>query len=198
MFLNPGLPGRLSLVALAVLLTLPACGDADEAVVVDADTVTVETAPEAPADALADDTADDLTADDVTPDAEPVPTGPDEAALEADAAADAAASEPAKAAAAPAPAAATGLSAVTFFNNTGMTISHLYIAGCDESEGNDWNDMRSWAQERLSGAALEPDASVVIEYADGCYVAEPHYVGEGPISEKVIVSGPTRVDFTIG
>ena len=180
---------RPSLLALAAALTLSACADADAPAVVDADTVTVEAAeaPAAPPDAGPDADPAEAMPEDAPAAPAPAPPAETEAA--------AAPSAPAKA---PAEAAESGLSAVTFFNSTGMDISHLYIAGCDESEGNDWSDMPSWAQERLGGTALAPDASTVIEVADGCYVAEPHYVGGAPISEKVLVDGPTRVDFTIG
>ena len=89
-------------------------------------------------------------------------------------------------------------SAVTVGNGTGMTIVYLYIAGCGESEGNDWGDMESWATDYLGDDVLPAGDETVLQLRDGCYVVEPHYADGTAISEQVTVSGPTEVWLTLG
>ena len=87
----------------------------------------------------------------------------------------------ASATAAPVPDPPAGLPAVAFTNDTGMTVLFLYVAGCGESEGNDWSDMASWATDTLGDDVLAPGASHTTELADGCYVVEPH---DGPSASR--------------
>lgn len=88
---------------------------------------------------------------------------------------------------------------VTIENGTGMAVLFLHIAGCGESEGNDWDDMSSWAYDHLSdGGFILPGDSFTVELYDGCYIVQPTYDEGTALRERVEVEGDTRVVLTVG
>ena len=82
-----------------------------------------------------------------------------------------------------------------------MTVTHYHMVACGESEGEDWDDMRSWTYDYLP-SAIPPGGQVSFEVspglADGCYVVLPVYDDGPEISEKVWLDGDTEHVINIG
>jgi hypothetical protein len=87
---------------------------------------------------------------------------------------------------------------VTVVNATGMAIIFLHVAGCGESEGNDWSEMSDWAYDYLEDDFMMPDDEFSLDIADGCYVMQPTYEDGTALMERVEVEGDTRVVLTLG
>ena len=79
-----------------------------------------------------------------------------------------------------------------------MTVFYLYIAGCNESEGNDWAEMADWAYDYLEEGVLPPGETATVELVDGCYNILPVYEDETAILEKIEVEGDTTVPLVFG
>ncbi|MGB3542604.1 hypothetical protein [Rubrivirga sp.] len=89
-------------------------------------------------------------------------------------------------------------SEVTVVNATGMAVIFLHLAGCGESEGNDWSEMDQWAYNYLEDDFMMPGDEFSLDLADGCYVMQPMYEDGTALMERVEVEGATRVVLTLG
>ncbi|HIG73585.1 MAG TPA: hypothetical protein EYQ24_03105 [Bacteroidetes bacterium] len=90
------------------------------------------------------------------------------------------------------------LATLTVRNSTGMNLIFLHIAGCTESEGEDWADMASWATDYLGDEILEADGSVDLEFVPGCYVLHPVWEDDTEATERIELTGDMVHDLILG
>ena len=80
-------------------------------------------------------------------------------------------------------------------NDTGMVLVTLHVAGCDESEGEDWAVIETWATDYLGDEVLMAGDTATLELAvPGCYVMRAEWEDGTVAQERVeATEGMTHV-----
>lgn len=80
-------------------------------------------------------------------------------------------------------------------NDTGMVLVTLHVAGCGESEGEDWAAMETWATDYLGDEVLIAGDTATLDLAvPGCYVMRSQWEDGTVAQERVeATEGMTHV-----
>ena len=86
-------------------------------------------------------------------------------------------------------------SGLPVLNDTGMVLVTLHVAGCGESEGEDWAAMETWATDYLGDEVLMAGDTATLELAvPGCYVMRSQWEDGTVAQERVeATEGMTHV-----
>ena len=86
-------------------------------------------------------------------------------------------------------------SGLPVLNDTGMVLVTLHVAGCGESEGEDWAAMETWATDYLGDEVLMAGDTATLELAvPGCYVMRSEWEDGTVAQERVeATEGMTHV-----
>ena len=77
-------------------------------------------------------------------------------------------------------------SGLPVLNDTGMVLVTLHVAGCGESEGEDWAAMETWATDYLGDEVLMAGDTATLELAvPGCYVMRSEWEDGTVAQERV-------------